>query len=188
MIKLRVAENPSATMHAAAGNEATITMEQMRVIRAVSPTIDAERTTDGAVLTIHDIDGDDQITIYDGPQGPKGDKGEQGERGPQGVQGEQGIQGERGPQGIQGIRGEKGDTGEQGPKGDTGATGATGATGEKGEKGDTGERGPKGETGDPGYTPVRGTDYWTAADQQTVTQAAIDAVLAAYPAAEGVSF
>lgn len=72
MIKLHVAENPSATMHAAAGNEATITMEQMRVIRAVSPTIDAERTTDGAVLTIHDIDGDEQITIYDGEKGDGG--------------------------------------------------------------------------------------------------------------------
>ena len=72
MIKLHVAENPSATMHAAAGNEATITMEQMRVIRAVSPTIDAERTTDGAVLTIHDIDGDEQIAIYDGKKGDVG--------------------------------------------------------------------------------------------------------------------
>lgn len=72
MIKLRVAENPSAIMHAASDNEATITMEQMRVIRAVSPTIDAERTTDGVVLTIHDIDGDDQITIYDGEKGDSG--------------------------------------------------------------------------------------------------------------------
>lgn len=37
----------------------------------------------------------------------------------------------------------------RGQKGDTGATGADGA---------------KGDKGDDGYTPVRGTDYWTAAD------------------------
>ena len=72
------------------------------------------------------------------------------------IRGEQGIQG---IQGIQGLKGEKGDTGEQGaqgPKGDTG------------EKGDPGEKGPKGDTGDPGYTPVRGTDYWTAADKAEI--------------------
>lgn len=34
-----------------------------------------------------------------------------------------------------------------------------------------------------GDKPVKGTDYWTAADQQTI----VDAVLAALPAAEGVS-
>lgn len=101
--------------------------------------------------------------------------------GPQGAQGEQGIQGVQGPAGVgvssveqtttstadgglnvftvtltdgsaltftvrngsKGSQGEQGEQGEQGPKGDTGATGATGAA---------------------GYTPVRGTDYWTAAD------------------------
>ena len=69
------------------------------------------------------------------------------------------IRGGQGIQGIQGPKGEKGDTGEQGaqgPKGDTG------------EKGDPGEKGPKGDTGDPGYTPVRGTDYWTAADKAEI--------------------
>lgn len=63
----------------------------------------------------------------------------------------------------QGVQGPKGDAGATGPKGDTGATGAAGAD---------------------GYTPVRGTDYWTAADQQAI----VDAVLAALPAAEGVSY
>lgn len=42
-------------------------------------------------------------------------------------------------------------------------------------------RGPKGEDG---YTPVKGTDYWTEADRQTI----VDDVLAALPTAEGVSF
>ena len=39
-----------------------------------------------------------------------------------------------------------------------GVDGAAGADGAKGEKGDTGPAGPA------GYSPVRGTDYWTAAD------------------------
>ena len=41
----------------------------------------------------------------------------------------------------------------------------------------------RGEQGPAGYTPVRGTDYWTESDQQAI----VDAVLAALPAAEGVS-
>lgn len=72
MIKLRVSENSSATMHAAADNEATITMEQMRVIRAVSPTIDAQRFAGGVLLTIYDVDGETQIPIYDGKKGDSG--------------------------------------------------------------------------------------------------------------------
>ena len=56
----------------------------------------------------------------------------------------------------------------------------------QGAKGDTGPQGApgvQGPAGAAGYTPVRGTDYWTAADQQSI----VDAVLAALPAAEGVS-
>ena len=61
-----------------------------------------------------------------------------------------------------------------------------GAKGDTGERGPVGPAGPQGETGPAGadgHTPVRGTDYWTAADQQAI----VDAVLAALPAAEGVS-
>lgn len=90
-------------------------------------------------------------------KGPKGEKGDTGEQGPQG---------ETGPQGP---KGDKGDTGEQGPQG------------EKGEKGDTGDTGPAGANG---YTPVRGTDYWTAADQEQI----VSDVLAALPNAQGVNF
>lgn len=42
----------------------------------------------------------------------------------------------------------------------------------------------KGPPGAPGYTPVKGTDYWTAEDKQTI----VNDVLAALPTAEGVSF
>lgn len=115
-----------------------------------------------------------------GDAGEKGDKGDTGATGPQGVtftpavssdgvlswtndggldnpssvsikgpQGEQGIQGETGPQGEQGLQGEQGPQGEQGLQG---------------ERGEQGEQGLQGEQGPAGYTPVRGTDYWTATD------------------------
>ena len=48
-------------------------------------------------------------------------------------------------------------------------------------RGDTGDTGPAGANG---YTPVRGTDYWTAADQEQI----VSDVLAALPNAQGVSF
>lgn len=49
--------------------------------------------------------------------------------------------------------------------------------------GTNGTNGTDGQDGQDGYTPVRGTDYWTAADQQYI----INAVLTALPAAESVS-
>lgn len=103
-----------------------------------------------------------------------------------------------------GPQGPKGDTGPQGPKGSDGANGADGvsvthrwngtvlemtsASGTtsaylKGEKGDTGAAGKDGAKGADGKTPVRGTDYWTAADKAEI----VNEVLAALPAAEGVS-
>lgn len=69
-----------------------------------------------------------------GPKGEQGVQGPKGEQGPIGLTGSPGIQGEQGPQGIQGIQGEKGDKGD------------------------------KGEKGDSGYTPIKGTDYFTTAD------------------------
>ena len=41
----------------------------------------------------------------------------------------------------------------------------------KGDKGDTGAKGDKGDTGANGYTPVRGVDYWTSADQAEINAA-----------------
>lgn len=45
-----------------------------------------------------------------------------------------------------------------------GTGGEAGPAGPQGEKGDTGPKGDTGATGAAGYSPVRGTDYWTAAD------------------------
>lgn len=114
-------------------------------------------------------------------QGAKGDTGEQGPAGPAGPQGETGPagpQGPEGPQGETGAQGEAGPQGEQGPQGIQGPAGETGATGPEGPQG------PQGETGPAGYTPVRGTDYWTAADQAQMVQD----VLAALPTWEGGSY
>lgn len=46
--------------------------------------------------------------------------------------------------------------------------------GERGEKGDKGEAGPQGEAG---KTPVRGTDYWTAADIAEIKSYVDEAIL-----------
>ena len=108
---------------------------------------------------IQGIQGPQGIQGERGPQGIKGDTGDRGPQGPKGDQGNTGPQGPQGEQGIQGIQGEKGETGPQGIQGPQGPTGATGATGA------TGERGPQGNDG---YTPVRGTDYWTIQDQNSI--------------------
>lgn len=114
-----------------------------------------------------------------GPQGPQGETGPQGPVGPEGPKGadgtmtfedltpeqkaslkgdkgDKGDTGAAGPQGEPGPKGDKGDPGPQGPKGDTGATGAQGP------------QGLQGEPGTNGTTPVKGVDYWTAADQTSI--------------------
>ena len=150
-----------------------------------APSAKVEQITTGAKITITDKDGTTTATITNGKDGAQGPKGDTGATGPQGPQGEKGETGATGPQGP---KGETGETGPQGPKGDTGVPGADGIKGDKGDKGDTGAagpQGPKGETGATGaagskgadgYTPVRGTDYWTTADQEAIVQQVIAAL------------
>ncbi len=82
------------------------------------------------------------------------------------------------------LKGADGITPTIGPNGnwflgstDTGkpSRGATGAPGKGGAKGDPGT---------PGKTPVRGTDYWTAADKQEI----VNSVIAALPDGSEVSY
>lgn len=54
----------------------------------------------------------------------------------------------------------------------------------RGETGAPGAAGAQGPAGADGYTPVRGKDYWTAADQQSI----VDDVLAALPNGDEVSY
>ena len=125
-----------------------------------------------------------------GPQGPQGPKGDaftyadftetqllalKGPKGDKGDKGDTGSKGDKGDTGPQGPKGDTGDTGPQGPKGEKGDTGATGATGATGPQGPAGADGAAGEDG---YTPVRGTDYWTAEDIATI-QSYIDEKAAA---------
>lgn len=57
----------------------------------------------------------------------------------------------------------------------------TGGTGPQGPKGDTGDTGPRGPAG---HTPVKGTDYWTAADKAEI----VADVIAALPDGTEVSY
>lgn len=98
---LRVVDNSNAI---------SLTIEEARVIHAVSPTASVERVDGGAEITIKDLNGTTTSIVYDGAQGPKGETGDQGPVGPQGEKGE---------------KGDTGDTGATGPQGETGATGAT---------------------------------------------------------------
>lgn len=135
-----------------------------------------------------DLSGAAGIQGPEGPAGPKGDTGPQGEpgqngapgaQGPQGKpgpQGEKGDPGETGPQGPQGLQGEKGEKGDTGPQGPAGADGAQGPAGEQGPKGDIGPQGPQGPEG-PAYT-------LTPEDTQTIVQA----VIAALPNGDEVSY
>lgn len=110
------------------------------------------------------------LYIVKGPVGPVGPQGEKGADGTmtfedltpeqkaslKGDKGDKGDTGAAGPQGEPGPKGDKGDPGPQGPKGDTGETGAQGP------------QGLQGEPGTNGTTPVKGVDYWTAADQTSI--------------------
>ncbi len=62
--------------------------------------------------------------------------------------------------------------------------GADGAQGPQGQQGIQGKQGPQGPAGADGYTPVRGTDYWTAADQEQI----VSDVLAALPTWTGGAY
>lgn len=70
--------------------------------------------------------------------------------------------GEKGEKGDKGDTGEKGDVGERGPQGEKGVKGDTGPQGERGEKGE------KGNKGDDGYTPIKGVDYFTQQDIESL--------------------
>lgn len=137
------------------------------------------------------MENEASLYIVKGPAGPAGPQGLQGEVGPVGPQGETGPQGPVGPEGpkgadgtmtfedltpeqkasLKGDKGDKGDTGAAGPQGEPGPKGDKGDPGPQGPKGDTGEtgaQGPQGEPGTNGTTPVKGVDYWTAADQTSI--------------------
>lgn len=142
----------------------------------------------GLIANIHGIKGDT------GPQGPIGPKGNTGDRGPQGPQGVKGDTGSQGPKGDRGLsiwfnkyaRG--GNLGGQywsdlyntkvgfGPQvGDLviQSNGMITQVTAVNANGDASTGGGTFSMGDvignmQGHTPVRGTDYWTDADKQSI--------------------
>ncbi len=103
---------------------------------------------------------------FDGPQGPAGAPGKEGTAGADGVTPHIGDNGNW----------YIGST-------DTGKP-SRGVAGEKGSDGANGKDGAQGEKGADGKTPVRGTDYWTAADKQEI----VNSVIAALPDGTEVSY
>lgn len=106
-------------------------------------------------------------------KGPAGAQGPQGPKGADGTMTFEDLTPEQ-KESLKGDKGDKGDTGaagpqgEPGPKGDKGEPGATGPKGDTGETGAQGPQGEKGADGTNGTTPVKGVDYWTAADQTSI--------------------
>lgn len=149
--------------------------------------VDVSASKDGTTTTVT-VTGKDgvphSVEILDGKDGTNGKDGAPGKDGVNGTNGTNGVDGvtphigDNGhwylgstdtgvkAQGADGQAGAPGEKGDKGDKGDTGAQGADGAPGAKGDK------------GDPGTTPVKGTDYWTAADKAEMvsdTKAALTA-------------
>ena len=58
-----------------------------------------------------------------------------------------------------------------------GPAGPTGPAGPQGSPGQNGQNGQDGKDGQDGYTPVRGVDYWTAADIETIKSYVDESIL-----------
>lgn len=123
--------------------------------------VDVSASKDGTTTTVT-VTGKDgvphSVEILDGKDGTNGKDG---------APGKDGVNGTNGTNGVDGVTPHIGDNGHWylGST-DTGvkAQGADGQAGAPGEKGD------KGDKGNPGTTPVKGTDYWTAADKAEMVQ------------------
>ena len=142
----------------------------------ISPTATVESNSDGAVITITDSKGTTTAQIYNGSNGLPGADGLDGK------DGKDGLPGKDGKDGFSPTI-EVTDT-------ETGVLltiididGTKTATVHNGAVGPQGPAGKDGVNGQDGYTPVRGTDYWTENDKTEI----VNSVLAALPAAEGVS-
>ena len=147
--------------------------------------VDVSASKDGTTTTVT-VTGKDgvphSVEILDGKDGTNGKDGSPGADGAPGAKGDPGKDGTNGVDGVTPHIGDNGhwylgstDTGVK-AQGADGQAGAPGEKGDKGDKGDTGAQGAdgapgaKGDKGDPGTTPVKGTDYWTAADKAEMVQ------------------
>lgn len=95
-----------------------------------------------------------------------------------------GPQGEKGADGEKGDKGDKGDTGTNGVSCTHSWSGTTLSVTSASGTSSANLKGEKGDTGADGKTPVKGTDYWTAADKSAI----VSDVLAALPKWTGGSY
>lgn len=78
--------------------------------------------------------------------------------------------------GKDGRDGVDGKDGKDGKDGQTGPQGPAGSAGPQGPQGPQGPAGADGKAGHDGRTPVKGTDYFTAADKAEIVTAVVDAL------------
>ena len=73
-IKLNIVENGRALPLSIEenGGPLSLSAEQLRVVEAVSPTVDAERVEGGVEITVHDLRGTQTVELHDGAQGNPG--------------------------------------------------------------------------------------------------------------------
>ena len=141
---------------------------------------------------IYIYDGVTSAWVNNGPlQGAKGEKGDKGDKGDTGAQGEPGKDGRPGAAGAPGATGTTftpsvSADGTLSWTNDGGKTNPASVNikGPQGEQGPQGEPGATGPQGPAGHTPVKGTDYWTAADQTSM----VNDVLAALPTWSGGAY
>ena len=169
-----------------------------------SPVASVTQTNSGAVITITDKGGTTTATVTNGKDGATGEKGDQGIQGETGAKGDKGDTGANGKDGVSATHRWNGTvltitsasgTSSADLKGDTGAAGKDGTSvtvksvSESAADGGsnvvtfsdgktlTVKNGSKGSTGTAGKTPVRGTDYWTAADIAEIKSYVDEAIL-----------
>lgn len=133
---------------------------------------------------------------FDGEQGPEGPPGRDGQNGADGAPGADGYTPVKGVDYFDGAPGADGTDGRDGTDGQNGITPHIGSNGNwyigdtdtglpsRGVAGQNGSDGTPGPAGADGHTPVKGTDYWTAADKQGI----VNDVLAALPDGDEVSY
>ena len=135
------------------------------------------------VISVSDIEGGHRITITD----TNGTKTVDLKNGEDGINGKDGTNGKDGSNGADGV-GIKSVTQTTTSTADDGnnvitvtLTNGTKSTfkvqnGSKGSAGENGKDGSNGKDGKDGKTPVKGTDYWTAADKTEIVNAVISAL------------
>lgn len=182
--RLTVAAGVPTAGDAAAAVTPTLAAQLLAAYRRLTAvTAEAAAGDSAAVRVTEDVDS--LHFAFTLPKGDKGDKGDPGAKGDKGDKGDKGADGTLSSldrlriQKAQAVVAKFQNMTANAEAGDTASVTVSGTDvtsteplalqfvlpkGNKGDPGDKGEPGDKGDTGEDGYTPVRGTDYWTAED------------------------